>query len=419
MTDSAQDESLDPLIPITSPRDGLPTLVESDRALESCAHSLRNGGGPVAIDAERASGFRYGQRAYLIQLRRPGSGTHLIDPTCFSDLSVLQDALKDVDWILHAASQDLVCLAEVGLFPTALLFDTELAGRLLGLPKVGLGTLVETELGFQLAKEHSAADWSQRPLPNDWLNYAALDVEFLHELWEILETKLKVSGKFDYALEEFAHVRDNTTAVVRSEPWRRTSGLHGARKPRQLAIVRSLWELRDSMAQKRDIAPGRILPDSAIISIAHEVLESTGPLEDLAVFNTRLTARNRSKWISATQTALALPDEDLPATKVLSSGPPAPRMWQERNPQAFARLEQVRSELSAISEKFAIPIENLMTPDTVRRLLWNPVSDESALQEALIDFGARNWQRELVGPVLARALFEPLISTELSDLAEH
>mgnify|MGYP006268836725 FL=1 len=396
---------------ITTPRAGLPGVTCSAKDLQQVAEDLSKLTGPIAIDAERASGFRYGQRAYLVQLKR-GNKTYLIDPTCFTDLAIVQEALTGVDWILHAASQDLVCLAEIGLKPTALLFDTELAGRLLGLPRVGLGTLVESQLGFKLAKEHSAADWSKRPLPHDWLNYAALDVEFLIELWKVLEVQLHEAGKFDWALEEFTYVRDNTLPITRSEPWRRTSGLHGARKPRQLAIVRELWETREEIAQQKDMAPGRVLPDSAIIAIAHEVMESKEPLETLDVLNNRLTARYRTKWVQAVRQALQISEENLPATKVQTSNPPAPRLWQERNPSAFAQLEQVRTQVAAISEKINIPVENLMSPDSIRRILWTPPHSEVELKLRFQELGVRNWQQELVGPILIKALFEPLQKVE-------
>ena len=414
MTETNETEVEQNYVPIREPREGLPQLTTTQEHLQNVAKKLSQGSGPIALDAERASGFRYGQSAYLVQLRRIGSGTHLIDPRSFDNLDLVQQATQGADWILHAASQDLVCLAEVGLRPTTQLFDTELAGRILGLPKVGLGTLVETELGFQLAKEHSAADWSKRPLPTDWLNYAALDVEFLFELWDVLSEKLISSGKYEWALQEFAYVRDNTLPIVRTEPWRRTSGLHGARKPRQLAIVRALWEAREAIAQERDTAPGRILPDTAIIAMAHAVSETTDPLEDLEVFNSRLAIRYRKRWVTAVKSALALSDSDLPATKIHSTAPPAPRMWQERNPVAYAQLEQVRSELSALSDIHSIPVENLLTPDTVRRVLWNPPTTSSELQDQLDEMGARPWQSELVKPILERALFEPLITTDVA-----
>ena len=165
-------------------------------ALADVAQKLAAGTGPVAVDAERASGFRYSQRAYLVQLRRAGAGTVLIDPIPLSsDLHELDPVLTGPEWVLHAASQDLPCLAEVGLAPTSL-FDTELAGRLAGLPRVGLGPLVEQLLGLSLEKGHGAADWSRRPLPDDWLVYAALDVEVLAELRDVLAALLAEQGVF-------------------------------------------------------------------------------------------------------------------------------------------------------------------------------------------------------------------------------
>src|SRR6478672_8897021 len=126
-----------PPVPLDEPADGVPVVVETERDLARAAEAVANGEGPVAIDAERASGYRYGQRAYLVQVRREGAGTWLIDPVACPDLSPIAEAVADVEWVLHAATQDLACLAEVGLRPSRL-FDTELGARLVGLPRVGL-----------------------------------------------------------------------------------------------------------------------------------------------------------------------------------------------------------------------------------------------------------------------------------------
>ena len=232
---------------------------------------------PVALDAERASGFRYGSRAYLVQLRRTDVGTALLDPIALGDLSVLDEPLSRSEWVLHAANQDLPCLAEVGIRPRRL-FDTELAGRLAGLPRVGLGPLVEQILGLQLRKGHGAADWSTRPLPHDWLVYAALDVEVLIELRDKMEALLRRQGKWEWARQEFEAIVLTPPAVPRTDPWRRTSGMHRITDRRALAVVRELWESRDRIARRRDVAPHRILPDSAIIAAGdvHGHRESPG-----------------------------------------------------------------------------------------------------------------------------------------------
>ncbi|WP_250448502.1 ribonuclease D, partial [Actinotalea sp. C106] len=243
VTGPASGEDAPEITPLREPRDGVPTVVDSPEALAAAVDRLRSASGPVAVDAERASGYRYGQRTFLVQMRREGAGTVLIDPVPLPDLSPVNEALGDAEWVLHAASQDLPGLSEQKLRPAAV-FDTELAARLLGLPRVGLAAVVAEILGLGLAKEHSAVDWSTRPLPRDWLLYAALDVEVLLDLRRELGDRLVAAGKDEWARQEFEAVRLAPPPPPRVDPWRRTSGLHAIREPRRLAVVRALWEAR-------------------------------------------------------------------------------------------------------------------------------------------------------------------------------
>jgi ribonuclease D len=409
------EQELPTAIAVNAPREGLPATITTQSQLSELIHAIRQGTGPVALDAERASGFKYSQRAYLIQIRRTGSGSHLIDPMHFPDLAQLQDALEGVDWILHAASQDLVCLAEVGLRPTASLFDTELAGRLLGFPRVGLGAMIESQLGYALAKEHSAADWSTRPLPESWLNYAALDVEFLIELWELLEQQLRNLERFDWAMQEFVHVKTTTSVIERIDPWRRTSGMHAVRKPRELAVIREVWQARDHLARERDTAAGRILSDSHIVTLAASGFSKPSELRQLSFMHLRNVKRNADVWIEATVAAHALAESELPPLKLPNSAPPPPRNWEVRNPEAWKRLEYARSEVSKAAEKLAMPVENLMTPDTIRRILWSPPETSSEVSTSLRELGAREWQIDLVGPIIQTAIFDRPVQTTKSE----
>jgi ribonuclease D len=390
---------------LTEPRDGVPQPVTTEAQLAEATARLAAGTGPVAVDAERASGYRYGQRAYLVQLRRRGAGTVLVDPVPLPDLSGLGGALADTEWVLHAASQDLPCLAEVGMRP-AVLFDTELAGRLLGYEKVGLGAMVERLLGLTLEKGHSAADWSTRPLPRSWLAYAALDVEMLVELRDLLEAELAAGGKLDWAREEFAAVAAAAPPPPRAEPWRRTSGIHRVRGRRALAAVRSLWETRDELARQRDIAPGRVLPDSAIVAAAVADPASAEDLSRLPVFSGRQQLRLLRRWYGAVAEARRLPDAELPLTAVPSDAPPPVNRWSDRDPDAAARLAAARAALGALSEQHTVPVENLLAPDLVRRLAWQPPADRSTgtVAAALAGGGARRWQVGLAAGPLAVAL---------------
>lgn len=394
------------VIELDTPREGVPLVINTEEGLARAAKALAAGSGPAGVDAERASGFRYGQRAFLVQIRREGAGTWLIDPEPFDNLTIIHEALRGVEWILHAASQDLPCLSELGMWPDSL-FDTELAARIAGLPKVGLAAVIEQLLGFGLAKEHSAADWSTRPLPEPWLRYAALDVEVLAELREELIELLTADGKIEWVTEEFQAILDAGPPPPRVDPWRRTSGVHQIRDRHQLAAVRQLWQERDALAQNRDVAPGRLLPDSALVVAAKAMPNTIPQLLATPGFNGRAAHREAPRWMRAINEARTL--KDLPPLHLPSNAPPPPRAWADKDPAAAARLATARPRLAALASELNLPVENLLTPDFLRRICWRPpeLLEAESIESALADLGARGWQIKLVGPVLLEAFRNP------------
>ncbi|MBR8741503.1 ribonuclease D [Nocardiopsis sp. MG754419] len=392
---------------LREPREGLPEVTADPDTLAGVVAALGAGSGPVAVDAERASGYRYGQRAYLVQLRREGSGSALIDPIACPDLGEVDAAMGGAEVVLHAAHQDLPCLSEVNLRPSRL-FDTELAGRLLGYQRVGLGFMVERLLDVRLAKEHSAVDWSQRPLPEDWLRYAALDVEILIELRDALEAELEESGKLEWAHEEFASVLAAPPKEPRTDPWRRTSGIHKVRNQRSLAAVRELWYERDRIAQERDTSPGRVLPDAAIVEAATAMPRGSTELTRIRQFGIKLARRYVATWIKAIDRAREMAQADLPRPNAPGDGPPPVNRWADRAPEAARRLEAARSTVTRIAEEVVMPTENLLLPDSVRRLAWAPPQtvDPDSVGAFLRSRGARNWQVGLTSEALTEALRE-------------
>ncbi|KAF4405257.1 MULTISPECIES: ribonuclease D [Streptomyces] len=392
-------------VPLLDPREGIPPVTATPEELEQVVAAFAAGTGPVAVDAERASGYRYGQRAYLVQLRREGAGSALIDPIGCPDLSPLGDAVADAEWVLHAASQDLPCLREIGMRPTRL-FDTELAGRLAGFARVGLGAMVEKVLGYALEKGHSAVDWSSRPLPEPWLRYAALDVELLVDLRDALEDELDRQGKLEWARQEFDAIASAPPAPPRKDPWRRTSGMHKVRRRRQMGVVRELWTVRDRIAQRRDVSPGKVLGDAAIVEAALAMPQNVQALAALPGFGHRVGRKQLEQWQAAVDRVRELPEAELPQPGQQLNGPPPPRSWADKDPAAAARLSAARAAVTALAESLRLPQENLITPDTVRRLCWEPPEDRSpeAVASALTAYGARPWQVELTAPLLAGAL---------------
>jgi ribonuclease D len=380
-------------------------VIDTREAYLAAVEELVAGSGPIGLDAERASGFTYSQRAYLIQVYRRGAGTFLFDPPAIGDFSELNEVLAREEWILHAASQDLACLREVGLDPERI-FDTELAARLLGLPRVGLGTVVEELLGIHLAKEHSAANWSTRPLPESWLVYAALDVELLPDLRDSMVALLGESGKTGIAEQEFAAVLAKEAKPARAEPWRRLSGLHSVRGQRNLAVARELWVARDLLAQDLDVSPGRLVPDASLVAAARVLPTSKNALAELREFNGRASRTELDRWWSAIQRGLA--STDLPSVKANGDALPPPRAWADRNPEADLRFKAARAALTTVSEERAVPLENLLTPEHLRRISWQPPepADAGAVGEALAGLGARAWQVEATAQLIADAFVE-------------
>ncbi len=384
-------------------------LVDTPAALADAVSKLAGGTGPFALDAERASGFKYSQRAYLVQVHRLGTPIYLIDPISISpDHSIdafvaLAGVLASDEWVLHAASQDIPCLGELGIYPQRL-FDTELGSRIAGLPRVSLGAVCEHFLGIKLAKEHSAVDWSTRPLHADWLNYAALDVDVLLELRSELSHSLEEIGRLEWAQQEFANTAAMQPKPAKVDKWRSMTGLTALKDARKFAVAQHLWEARESLAVKLDVSPGRLVPDSSLVHVANTLPKSRPELAGDRGFVGRASRSYIDTWWAAVEAGLKT--RELPPLKVKQEGIPNHRVWPGRFPEADARLKALRPVIQELAETLGLPPENLVTPDYIRQICWQPpqVITSDSIANALAAFGARQWQIGLVSEAVASAL---------------
>ncbi len=393
---------------LAKPRVSDVRLVETVAQLSEAIKLLAASTGPFALDAERASGFKYSQRAYLIQVHRFETPIFLIDPIAVQQedqnaIKPLSDLLANDEWILHAASQDIPCLRELGIVPTKV-FDTELGSRIAGLPRVGLAAVTEHFLGLRLAKEHSAVDWSMRPLKTEWLNYAALDVDVLLELREGVAKLLADQGKTEWANQEFANVAAIKVKEPKVDRWRGMTGMHEIKDTRALAIARELWRARETLAEKLDVSPGRLIPDSSIVSLAASPVRTRPELASSKSFSGRASRTYLDTWWAALSEGLNT--RDLPPTRLPQTGIPNHRIWANRFPEADARLKSVRAALTTLAEDLNLPIENLITPDFVRQVCWEPPTPltPEAIAQLLGQLGARDWQIEKCAQVISVAL---------------
>ena len=419
------------ITPLLAPRAGVPEVITSTSKFEEMINQLLDGEGSIAIDAERASGYRYSQRAYLIQIFRKNGGLHLIDPIPFIDSDLWQkfnSSFSKYEWVIHASTQDLPCLLELGLDPQ-ILFDTELGARIAGCPRVGLGPLSESLLELQLAKEHSAVDWSIRPLKAEWLTYAALDVDVLLDIRQKVEALLIEKNKLDWAKQDFASILKNFKAkqVQPEKPdrWRRTSGMHKVRDRLNMTIIRDLWLSRNQLAQELDLAPGRVLGDEAIVEIAIKRPTTAEEMAKVISWRTKLDPPPFKRWLDVLNKSLQTPLADQVELRLPSQGLPPIKIWKDKNPLGYARLTHARGKIAALSSEIEIPAENLITPELVRKICWELPNVEQSEYEKFVtselsNLGARPWQINQVAPLIASALLEkePLIIPEPDSVEE-
>lgn len=393
-------------------REPLRPIVDTPARLEECLTALRGARGPVAFDTERAHGHRYWPKAYLLQIRREGAGTWLIDPIAFengrprADLSSLVAACGSATWIIHAATQDLPCMQEIGIVPPRI-FDTELASRLLAKPGASLGALLEAELGIKLRKAHSADNWSKRPLPESWLDYAALDVDYLLELSAVIATHLVLAGREEWSAQENDEMlaRFGVEPEPKQDPWRRLSGLTSLRTPLQYAVARELWLARDDVAQRRDRPPSWILHDSAILAVAQlaaDGVPSDDDVSGLAGFASQPGQRYQRNWLAALERVRRMDPQQYPPKRLRATGVPHPRSWDKANPEAAARWAAVRPVVDELACDLGGLQASLVAPPAVLHQALYHHAEIS--HELLVELGARPWQADFLAPAIAEAL---------------
>jgi ribonuclease D len=168
-----------------------------------------------------------------------------------------------------------------------------------------------------------------------------------------------------------------------------------------------MWLERDALAQKRDVAPGRLIPDSALVAAAKAMPTTVPQLLGTKGFHGRAAQREAPRWLRCIAAARAL--EDLPPLHLPTNAPPPPRVWADRDQPAAERLSTARPLLQKKAEELNLPLENLLTPDYLRRVAWRPPADinELSVAEELRGLGARPWQVEIVAPLITEAFLNP------------
>ena len=350
----------------------------------------------IAVDTEAASFHRYRDRIYLIQIST-ASRTALIDPLAVTDLTPVGAVLADrrIEKTFHDADYDLRVLDRDYGFRATRLFDTRIAAQLAGEPAIGLAALLEKYAGVKLAKEHQKADWSQRPLPPPMLAYAAEDTRHLLALRDALEQRLRELGRLDWANEEFTRLeglRWTGVAEGDTDGYLRVKGAKGL-PPRALAVFRELHRWRETVAQRDDKAPFRVIGNDSLLAISKALPATPAGLAGLKDVPASLARRHGAALLEAVARARALPESDLPRLE-RSARPP-------KNPDFDARVERLKAVRNRMAGELLIDPGVLCGRTTLEAVARAAPKDRTGLAQV---GELRRWQADVLGEAMLEAL---------------
>jgi ribonuclease D len=263
-----------------------PIWIATPAALQKLVDELA-GWTRIAVDTESNSLHAFREQLCLIQFSTPQTD-YLVDPLALKDLSPLRSAFSnpEIEKVFHAAEYDLICLNRNSGITVANLFDTMQAARILGYERVGLDSILEEKLGIKLNKKYQKANWGERPLSQEMLDYARLDTHYLPDLRECLQTDLQTCGRWELAQEEFVRLaNENGIGKVEIPAWQRVKGAQKF-NDRQLTILQELCAWREKQAKHMNRPQFKVIDDKRLVAITQTLPETQ---DDLATLG--LTAR--------------------------------------------------------------------------------------------------------------------------------
>ena len=371
----------------------VPRYLDTTAAVAEFAQEIA-GAGALALDTEGASFHRFVDRVYLLQLSTREK-TAVIDPLPTGDLAPLKAMVEspEVESVFHDADYDLRLLRQDYGWRVRRIFDTRVAAQLLGYRAFGLAALLEQHFGVTLDKKFQRADWSQRPLTDGMLRYAAQDTMHLLGLRDVLHAELAAKGRLGWAEEEFARLEQ--TSWPDEDAALAFMKLKGARDltRRALAILRELVPWRDGVARELDRAVFRVVSNEVLLDIAKAAPTTKQALGALKGMPRGVLEQRGDVVLAAVARGLAVPDAELPRF------PKAPR-W-ERDPDFDDRAARLRAVRDEVATALGIDPGVLCSRDRLETIARRQPADLDALRETP---DLRRWQAEVLGEPLLAAL---------------
>jgi ribonuclease D len=345
---------------ITRPEQLAPLYAALDRCQE------------IALDTEADNLFRYKTRVCLLQIHVVGE-IHLVDLLADLPLQDLWPRLAAKPLIMHGSDYDLRLLWELCRFEPHSLFDTMFAAQLLSIPRFGLAALLGQHFGVQLDKDHQKANWSQRPLDRDMLDYAAMDVYYLPRLRDELKAALTKLGRLDWLEQrcrwQIAAGRDGF-AVPDENAWR----VNGSEKlrGRGLAVLNAIWHWREGWAEKINTPPFKVVGNEMLVRIARAADEGAPPEEVMRVNLGRRHDRLFPSLAEAIRRGFATDPNTLPRRE-------RRRDFNPMTPEELARQDRIKADRDRLAQGLNLDPTLIATRSQLVQIARDPASIETVL----------------------------------------
>ncbi len=363
----------------------------------------------IAVDTESNSLFAYRERVCLIQFSTT-TRDYLVDPLALgefspdglADLSVLKPIFEDpqVEKIFHAAEYDLMCLWRDFGIRVNNMFDTMQAAHILGMQELGLGALLESVFGVHLDKRHQRADWGERPLTPDQLQYARLDTHYLIALRDHLYKELEARKLIVLAQEDFHHLTVANAGDDRHpperpvDPWR----ISGASDldPQQAAVLQELVVYRDKVARKVDRPLFKVISDKTLLAIALRMPTSRKQLSGLPGMTPRQVGRYAKGLLAAVQQGIS-------AEPLHHPRPVRP------DDRYLARLDALRAWRKRLGQELGVGSDVILPRDLMADLASAAPTTMDELSQIMADYP---WRLKYLGLQILKALNPKTTYTE-------
>ncbi len=370
-----------------------PAWVDTPNKLQNMVDDLA-GKAILAIDTESNSLYAYREKVCLVQVSTVEKD-YLVDPLALGSLEPLGPIFSSpkIRKVFHAAEYDVICLRRDFGFSFKNLFDTMLASRILGRQEVGLGDILESDLGVRLDKRFQKVNWGKRPLPPEWLAYARLDSHYLIPLQERLHRELVRKHLLQLAEEDFRRVCQASKPANcnnGNQCWKAAGGQDLT--PQQMAVLQALCDYREKKARARDIPPFKVLSNETLVNLAQACPKEPAELVAIPGISSRQAKKIGRELLDAIHSGE-------------NSPPPIRQRRRERPGEAqLTRLEALRCWRKQKGQELGVPSDVVLPKDALEAVAGSNPNTLEDLKHVLTDLPWRweHYGREILAVIQNR-----------------